>query len=64
MNKYIEKAYFELVKVVRRNSPKTAVAVDIFITNGTAELNYRFESPEGLKYNKVSMRNLAGEWIE
>ena len=64
MHKDIEKAYFDLVKIVRRNSPKTAVAVDIFITNGTAEFNYRFESPEGLKYNKVSMRNLAGEWIE
>lgn len=27
MHKDIEKAYFDLVKVMRQNSPKTAVAV-------------------------------------
>ena len=64
MHKDIEKAYAELIRAVKKHSPETASAVDIFISNGQSEFNYRFESPEGLKYNKVSMRNLAGEWIE
>lgn len=64
MNKEIETAYWELVRVIRKNSPETAVAVDIFISNINAEFHYRFESPEGLKFNGVSMKNLAGEWIK
>ena len=64
MEKEIENAYFALVKAVRKHSPKTAVAVDIFICNSDASFDYQFKSPEELKYNKISMKNLAGEWIE
>jgi hypothetical protein len=64
MHKDIELAYQNLIKAVREHSPKTATAVDIFIGVHDSEFNYRFESPEGLKYRGISMRNLAGEWIK
>lgn len=64
MHPEIEKAYNDLIKAVQQNAPKTAVAAEIFISFSSSEFNYRFESPEGLKYRGVSMRNLAGEWIK
>lgn len=54
----------ELLKyVVRRNSGSTTVSVNVFISSEGVEVVFRTVSPESLKADGISMRNINGEFI-
>lgn len=63
MNQEIQAAIDNLAQVVRKNASDTTVAFNLFINYREAEAEFRTKTPEGLKTDGISMRNLKGEFI-
>lgn len=64
MNPEIQSAIDNLVSALRTNSPPTATAFDLFANHSEVEVRFHSRTPEGLKIDGISMRNLKGEFIK
>ncbi len=64
MHPEIEKKIQELSDALVRHAPANAVSFTLFTNAG--ELTTRFETrkPKQLRASGISMRNLAGNWVE
>lgn len=60
MEEIIEK----FVKDIRDASSKTVTSVQIFVGCSNSEIVINKRTPEELRRDGVSMRNLKGEWIK
>lgn len=53
-----------LIQELRKSAPKTATCVTIFVNASDATVKWSHRTPETLRAEGVSMRNLAGEFIK
>lgn len=64
MSNKISQILDHLQLILQEESPKNCVAVEIFINCTGCTIEFKTKSPEVLKRDGISMRNLRGEWVE
>lgn len=64
MNKPIEEAIDNLIKVVKENSTENTTTFELFINSKTIEIKWGQTTPKSLTDNGWSMKNIKGEWIK
>lgn len=60
MNNRLDEKVKDFVKFIRENSPKDAVAFNLFINYKEHEIEFRHEK----ETEAQSWRNLGGDWVE
>jgi hypothetical protein len=63
MHYEIQKKINELHKALRENAPRDAVSFRLFINGSETSVEMVARTPEQLKGDGISMRNLAGDFI-
>lgn len=59
----MEELIDDFIKKLREKSSSTVTSVQIFVGGSNSEIIINKRTPEELRRNDVSMRNLKGEWI-
>lgn len=59
----MEELIDDFIKKLREKSSSTVTSVQIFVSGSNSEIVINKRTPEELRRNDVSMRNLKGEWI-
>jgi len=59
----MEELIDDFIKKLREKSSSTVTSVQIFVDGSNSEIVIKKRTPEELKRDGVSMRNLKGEWI-
>ncbi len=54
----------DFIKKLREKSSSTVTAVQIFVGRSNSEIVIKKMTPEELRRDGISMRNLKGEWIK
>ncbi len=64
MEELLVKIINDFIKKLREKSPSTVTSVQIFVDGSNTEIVVNERTPEELRRDGISMRNLKGEWIE
>lgn len=59
----MEELIDDFIKKLREKSSSTVTSVQIFVGRSNSEIVIKKMTPEELRRDGVSMRNLKGEWI-
>jgi len=59
----MEELIDDFIKKLREKSSSTVTSVQIFVDGSNSEIVIKKRTPEELRRDGVSMRNLKGEWI-
>lgn len=59
----MEELIDDFIKKLREKSSSTVTAVQIFVGRSNSEIVIKKMTPEELRHDGISMRNLKGEWI-
>ena len=60
----MEELINDFIKKLREKSSSTVTSVQIFVNGSGSEIVINKRTPEELRRNGVSVRNLKGEWIK
>ena len=60
----MEELIDDFIKKLREKSSSTVTAVQIFVGRSNSEIVIKKMTPEELRRDGISMRNLKGEWIK
>lgn len=63
MNSEIQQKLEELSFLIKRDMPKETTSVTVFFNFHEMRVSFSQKTPEQLKKQGISMRNVAGEWI-
>lgn len=64
MSEDLQKALENLREILQRECNKRTVSVCIFVNSQGCEISYTLRSPESLKRDGISMRNIKGDFIK
>lgn len=59
----MEELIDDFIKKLREKSSSTVTAVQIFVCSSNSEIVIKKRTPEELRRDGISMKNLKGEWI-
>ena len=59
----MEELIDDFIKKLKEKSSSTVTAVQIFVSGSESEIVIKKRTPEELRRDGISMRNLKGEWI-
>jgi len=60
----MEELIDDFIKTLKEKSSSTVISVQIFVSGSGSEIVIKKRTPEELRRNGISMRNLKGEWIK
>lgn len=60
----MEELIDDFIQKIREKSSSTVTSIQIFVGCSNSEIVINKRTPEELRRNGVSMRNLKGEWIK
>ena len=64
MNNEIENALKNLRDVLQANTHEHCTGVNVFFNCNGYEIEYNFRTPDSLKSDGISMRNIKGDFIQ
>jgi hypothetical protein len=64
MHPNIQAKIEELHAALKEHTPNTTVGFKLFINSQECEVTWRTRTPEQLRQDGITMRNIRGDWIK